>query len=143
MKITHPATQVVMKRVDCICNKCGQSLKRYIDFENKHFDMYGITEFEYGGGYLSGNHGSYTSKLGDCTTYRFSICEDCLSSLFDSFRIPVYVVDDYVGEDNDFQDKLNKLYETESLEDIVPFLVDEDESIRRYAEIKTEQLKKK
>jgi hypothetical protein len=58
---------------DILCNKCGNSCRTAYNYE-------GLIEASVSGG--------YDSKLGDMVTLTFSICEDCLPALFDSFRIP-------------------------------------------------------
>ena len=60
---------------DILCNACGKSCK---DRSDMNFE--GLIETSITGG--------YASKLGDQITYTFSICEDCLEKLFESFKIP-------------------------------------------------------
>ena len=71
-------TKKVMKEqeevVDVICNNCGESCKKSLN----HF---GILETTVHGGYDS-------EKIGDCTSWTFSICEDCLDPIVKGFKIP-------------------------------------------------------
>lgn len=65
--------QLVM---DCICNRCGESLK------NDMGNYEGIV----------GAHGcgGYGSKIGDGLTWRIDICESCLLEYFKDFKISPY-----------------------------------------------------
>lgn len=62
---------------DVRCNKCGGSCK--VDGAP---GQYGLIKQSVHGGYGS-------TALSDMTEYRFSMCEQCLSDLFESFKIPV------------------------------------------------------
>lgn len=64
---------------DVLCNMCGSSCGIKLG-ETKEY--YGLIEITVSGGYAS-------PKLGDCSLYRFSICEYCLDELFNKFKIPV------------------------------------------------------
>lgn len=77
MKVSHLETETVEREVvtDIICNKCGNSCK------NEDDNCFGLIETQVQGG--------YAAKLGDMVTWTFSICEDCLKELFDSFKVPV------------------------------------------------------
>lgn len=67
---------------DILCNKCGRSCKNgYYPEENPNYD--GLIEVTVMGG--------YGAKLGDMTAYTFSICEDCLKEIFNSFKIEVKI----------------------------------------------------
>ncbi len=66
---------------DILCNKCGNTLA------DEYQDWYGIVEYTYNGGWSSSNKKG--SKLHDLGRYTFSLCEPCMSTLFDSFKIPV------------------------------------------------------
>lgn len=94
--------------VDILCNKCGKSCvppdalkikgtpvkwiegQGYIEISEEDSliergpEAYGLVETTVVGGYFS-------DPLDDCTTYTFSICEDCLDELFNSFKIPVEI----------------------------------------------------
>lgn len=59
---------------DIICNKCGKSLKADMNFP-------GLVEVSVRGLFDS-------PRLADETVYTFSMCEDCLMDLFDTFKIP-------------------------------------------------------
>ena len=75
MKVSHkePKTTEVEVIDDILCNQCGESCKQTLNFE-------GLLEAHVQGG--------YGAKLGDMDSYIFSICEDCLSTLFDGFKHP-------------------------------------------------------
>jgi len=62
---------------DVLCNKCGRSCK----MQNVS-DLYGLIETEVHTGFCS-------PKLGDCNIFIFSLCEFCLSELFDTFKLKV------------------------------------------------------
>jgi hypothetical protein len=69
-------TKTVHTIADVICNQCGDSCKR------EPFgaaDYYGLVEAEVTGGFAS-------EHLEDNVTYRFSVCEKCLSVLFGNFK---------------------------------------------------------
>ena len=59
---------------DYVCNKCGQSCRRDLNF-------YGLLEVVAYGGYDS-------EKIGDENSWTFSVCEDCLSDFVKTFEIP-------------------------------------------------------
>jgi len=73
IKVTEERLQVV----DVVCNKCGKSC-----IPEHSPDPYGLIEQEVHGGYFSPN-------FFDSSSYRFSMCEFCLSALFNSFKITV------------------------------------------------------
>jgi hypothetical protein len=77
MKITQIKTKQINEQVitDILCNKCGQSCKKECGF-------LGLIEAK-----VSGGFDSY--PLSDGVNYTFSICEHCLNSMFDKFKIPV------------------------------------------------------
>jgi hypothetical protein len=85
MKTTKTVTKRTQIVDDVICNKCGESCKPEKDdffYEEGSLDrFYGLIETEVAGHY-------YSPVLLDCTYYRFSVCEMCLSELFLSFKIP-------------------------------------------------------
>lgn len=94
---TKTVKQKVVETVDVLCNKCGETLnngKRY--WNDKHCqDFYGLEEVVV--------HGGYNSKfIGDMTSIRFSLCEECVDSLVKTFKHPV----EYKGElSSDFVSK--------------------------------------
>lgn len=59
---------------DIICNKCGRSCK-----DSSEMNYEGLLEISVEGG--------YASILGDTVKYTFSLCEECLKELFESFKI--------------------------------------------------------
>ena len=63
---------------DVLCNQCSSSLK---DTGGMNYE--GLVEVGFTGGFYS--------KLGDMNSYKFSLCEDCLSELFDKFKINALV----------------------------------------------------
>jgi hypothetical protein len=76
------------------CNKCGQSCSIPLD---DRYNDYGLIDARVTGGYES-------SVLDDCTSYMFSLCENCLVDLFDSFVTPPVVHDLLVCEYNEWQE---------------------------------------
>jgi hypothetical protein len=94
MKITKKIKREV--EVDCIvdvlCNKCGEScvpksLRDKNGGERLAYDIksaapHGLVEHTVSGHYHSEN-------LDDMTSYTFSLCEQCLVLLFNTFKIPV------------------------------------------------------
>lgn len=72
---THNEKIEVDKEIldDIICNKCGESCK-----DSSGMNYEGLIEASVEGG--------YASKLGDTVRYTFSLCENCLSALFDTFK---------------------------------------------------------
>lgn len=70
------ALKEVKVLIDTICNKCGESCG---EGDYPH----GLIEAEV--------HGGYTSKvLEDGHVYKFSMCESCLKSLFNEFKISAF-----------------------------------------------------
>lgn len=69
---------------DVFCNKCGESCcpNQIRESNNKNGFFYGLIEQTVQGGY-------YSQNLSDGISYTFSLCENCLKKLFDSFKIPV------------------------------------------------------
>lgn len=65
---------------DILCNSCGNSCKTNFNYE-------GLIEAVVSGGYSS-------SFVGDETSLKFSICEDCLKSIINNFKIPPAKRDD-------------------------------------------------
>lgn len=61
---------------DVICNKCGKSCRPSDEVP----DFYGLIEASFSTGYES-------KALPDGMSYTFSLCEECLAELFDSFQI--------------------------------------------------------
>ena len=73
-----------MIKEDVFCNKCGKSCRKY--FDGDFSDIYGLDKCTVFGGYLSSND---DKGLSDMTCYTFSMCEECLRELFNTFKIPV------------------------------------------------------
>lgn len=75
-------TQKEIEEVDDIlCNKCGASLKVFMDRDHTMFNYVGLCEVEVSGAYCS-------QHIQDEELYRFSLCEKCCKELIDSFVIP-------------------------------------------------------
>jgi hypothetical protein len=75
-------TGITRVRQSYVCNQCGGSL--CLDESRSHFHHavpHGLVEQTVSGGYES-------DHLSDCTTYTFSMCERCLRTLFDAFKVP-------------------------------------------------------
>lgn len=70
-------TETVEIIEDIICNKCGESCKKNV---MGHDDYYGLIEVGFSTGYAS-------RKFSDGCYYQFSLCEECLAELFDTFKI--------------------------------------------------------
>jgi len=77
MKVSHKEPQTIDVEVidDILCNQCGGSCH---DRQGMNYE--GLIEARVQGG--------YASKLGDMTSFIFSICEDCLEKLFVRFKHP-------------------------------------------------------
>lgn len=80
MRTTKKIQQEVEVTDQITCNKCGKSCG-LPDGESNN-SWYGLIEHTVRGGYFS-------KHLEDMTNYTFSLCEPCLSELFDSFLIKV------------------------------------------------------
>ena len=76
MIITRSDMRIVEVRVGFVCNKCG------FVYDHEGDDPEGLVGCEVTGGYGA-------RHLTDGITYTFSICEKCLSELFDTFHVPV------------------------------------------------------
>lgn len=76
---------------DIICNKCGSSLKVFIDRDKKLFNFVGLCEVEVSGSYAS-------KHIEDGTKYRFSMCEKCCRELMDTFKISAEEIDCLFGD---------------------------------------------
>lgn len=84
----------VEKVVDIICNKCGNSLA-----------LKGAEDRQYGGLEEITVHGGYWSKhLEDMMSYTFSICECCLSDMFEGFKILPKKIDHLNGWRDQWKD---------------------------------------
>lgn len=96
MRKTIQVTKSVVenKTVDIICNKCGEScssLKRNHNAKSAEYGFSGLEEVEI--------HGGYDSEIiGDMSAWRFSICEQCLSELVKTFKIPHEIKGDWSSE---------------------------------------------
>lgn len=75
MRTTKIVNKDVEETDDILCNKCGQSLKN-CGFEDYGFE--GLIEISILFGYGSKQDG---------TSYKFSLCEDCIMELVKSFKI--------------------------------------------------------
>lgn len=74
---------------DILCNQCGESCKTHLgNFE-------GLIEVIASGGYES-------KFIGDSSSLKFSLCEDCLKRLCKSFKIQPAVRDDQKSYDEPF-----------------------------------------
>ena len=91
MKLSHreSKTQEVEVIDDIVCNQCGGSLKEVESAGLPHCE--GLVEVEVEGGY-------YSKKLGDMTCYTFSLCENCLDTMFKGFKIPPKILDRLAGD---------------------------------------------
>lgn len=85
MKKTKIIKQEVEVIDDILCNKCGQSCKIEGDF-------YGLIETGFSTGYFS-------PCLPDGNTYLFSLCEECVAKLMDSFEIKAEIEGGFYGEE--------------------------------------------
>ena len=97
MKISKKVTKKVQteETVDILCNKCGKTcsgLKRYHNAKDHQLCGYsGLVETEV--------HGGYDSEfVGDMTSWKFSICEECLLEITKTFKIPHEIKGDYSHE---------------------------------------------
>jgi hypothetical protein len=112
VKVTRKVMREVEITIDAICNKCGESCvpvaargggpgvpikwnKETGNFDvltkeqalmERGPDLYGLIGCVVSGGYYSSND---EKGLSDMEKYTFSLCEGCLRSLFDSFKVPV------------------------------------------------------
>lgn len=87
------------------CNNCGGTLA-ILELDGK----------KYVDGLINARvSGAYNSKyLSDCTDYRFSLCEKCLSEIFAKFKIPPYFGDygfasDAEADNETFKEHLDNL----------------------------------
>jgi len=81
-------TGIVRIPATYICNMCGGELCE----KDEHYPS-GLVEARVSGGYNS-------FHLFDCTSYEFSLCEDCLrNKLFPLLKVPPKVFDHISGED--------------------------------------------
>lgn len=67
-------TGVVLDPKTVLCNNCGDCMSI------GHHAIYGMDDLSYNGGYDS-------EHLSDMTNYRFKLCEKCLRSMFEKFKI--------------------------------------------------------
>ena len=85
----------VVETQNVLCNLCGGSCKTgnsgdrldkkggLAEGKKAEYNIYsGLLETEVYGGYFS-------SRLEDATSYKFSLCEDCLTKMFKKFKVPV------------------------------------------------------
>lgn len=80
MKITEKkkVTKEITVTKDILCNSCGKTCSA--EFHRAAY--YGLIEVKVSGGCSS-------PVLEDLTTYTFSLCENCLGGLFETFKLPV------------------------------------------------------
>jgi hypothetical protein len=97
-KSENPVRRTIVKKnkqveyvTDVFCNKCGGSCSKR-DRKGFNWGLYGMIDHEVYGGYGS-------NPLEDCTTYIFTLCEDCLVELFETFKIPVEKIEYFPGMD--------------------------------------------
>lgn len=65
-----------------VCNQCGGPLCPAVHESNPNGSVpHGLVEKEVVGGYES-------EHIFDCTGYKFSLCEKCLRTMFDGFKVP-------------------------------------------------------
>lgn len=87
-------TVEVEKTVDLLCNKCGETLsnaKRFHGSKDPTCGFSGLEEVEV--------HGGYDSQfVGDMTSWKFSVCEQCLSEFVKGFKIPHEIKGSYSSE---------------------------------------------
>jgi hypothetical protein len=76
MKIIKKVPQEIEVVDDVICNKCGKSCRPSKEVP----DFYGLIEASFTTGYES-------AALPDGSIYTFSLCENCLAELFETFQI--------------------------------------------------------
>jgi hypothetical protein len=147
MRITRTRLIEQTEAIDYICNKCGEQLARD-QFGDETGAYLGLPNYTYVGSYHSGTYEKYTSKIQDGVAYTFSLCEDCLSRLFDSFIIPPSTsIGEYFGNngsrkylDFETQQKINQIFQLSNISELVVYLTDEQEVVREYAKVKISQL---
>lgn len=81
---SHPKTCMI----DAICNKCGESCRVSGSDESPIFE--GLVECTVSGDYFS-------RSLEEMTQYTFSLCGECLKTLFNTFKHPVEIQEYSVG----------------------------------------------
>lgn len=96
MKISKIVTKEVTgpETTDILCNLCGETLSPDKDHEIAKTEYYGLVEAVVTGGYFS-------THLEDGGVYTFSLCESCLSDLFNKFKYPCKTSNYLFSEDND------------------------------------------
>lgn len=84
-----------IETIDIICNNCGKTCSNMVRFHNAKKpgnDFSGLLEQEV--------HGGYDSKfIGDMVSWKFSICEECLSKIVKNFKIPHDIKSDVSGRE--------------------------------------------
>lgn len=92
---TCKGTGFARTRDSYVCNKCAGPMCPDVSSPNRNYP-HGLVDAVVGGGYDS-------PHLTDCTSYKFSLCEQCLRELFGSFRIPPTVDEPMLASlDGDF-----------------------------------------
>lgn len=105
--LSSPRTlSAIKKDGDIICNACGKSLYEKLwsgpPPKEAEYEACGLVEKVVCGGYSSPDNG-----LMDCTSYRFSLCENCLKKMFDTFKIPPETWD-YMKSNSKIIDKVQE-----------------------------------
>ena len=80
MKVLKKVTKEIEELDDLICNKCGKTLKQIIGSDGT-YNFCGLEEVRMVCGYGS---------LNDGDIYQFSMCEQCVLELMETFTIPPY-----------------------------------------------------
>lgn len=113
---------VEIEVVDYVCNKCGETCSNAVRYHNaKKPDCCGwsgLNEVEV--------HGGYDSRfIGDMISWKFSLCEKCISELTKSFKIPHEIKSqysrDYVSLEK--HEKIMKKVEENSIKDYIKAIV--------------------
>lgn len=81
MKASENRKEWIKQHEDVACNKCGQTCLLFQDDVERPVTQ-GLIDAKVYGDYFS-------TKLDDLVQYRFNLCEECLTEMFDGFKIPV------------------------------------------------------
>ncbi len=106
IKTIKKQKQVIEETViDVICNKCGKTCSNHKRKNLKQWtnEYSGLIETEVDGGYDS-------EIIGDMVSWKFSICEHCLSDIVENFKIPPMIKDQSISSEFLTQSNHNKLY---------------------------------
>ncbi len=85
------------------CNMCGGSLCPEEGHPIERAHPHGLVEVAVGGGYSS-------LYLSDMTTYRFSLCEKCLRTMFRAFKVPPALSDSMGREGHTWEEDDEWIY---------------------------------